>query len=105
MDGETGVDRLARCHGYRVVSGELFVGEVETPLFAAPLVEPEFLLVRTGELLSGTFRMLPAALVVDVDPAQRQVAVGADGERLAALPDHLPARRGGAAGGGSPCAG
>lgn len=84
---------LACCHGYRVVCGELLLGEVETPVFAGPLAEPEFLLVRTGELLTGTFRMLPAALVVDVDPAQRQVAVGADGERVTALPEHLPVRR------------
>jgi hypothetical protein len=93
MEERESVDGLARCHGYHVVSGELVVGEVETPVFAGPLVEPDFLLVRTGELLSGTFRMLPAALVVGVDPCRRLIAVGADGEQLTSLPEHLPVRR------------
>lgn len=94
MDERTATGGLACCHGYRVVSGDFLVGEVETPVFAGPPAEPQFLLVRTGELLTGTFRMLPTSLVVDVDPALRQVAVGVDGDRLTSLPEHLPVRRG-----------
>lgn len=81
---------LASCHGYRVAAGDLEVGEVETPIFSGPLVMPEFLLVRTAGTIAGTFRAVPTALVVDVDPALRRVAIDADGESLAALPERLP---------------
>lgn len=91
--------RLARCHGYRVASGDVELGEVETPIFSGPLLEPEFLLVRTIGAISGTFRVLPTALVVDVDPTLRRLAVTVDEERIAALPERLPVRRGAIPGG------
>lgn len=91
---------LASCHGYRVAAGDLHVGEVETPIFSGPLVEPEFLLVRTAGGISGTFRAVPTSLVVGVDHAHRQVVVDADGETIAAMPERLPLRRGNRFGGG-----
>ena len=94
-------DALARCHGYRVAAGDVDIGEVETPIFSGPRVEPDFLLVRTTGTIAGTFRAVPAAFVVDVDPARRRVAIAADDERIAALPEHLPLRRGDRFGGGA----
>jgi hypothetical protein len=95
------LDGLACCHGYRVAAGDLDVGEVETPVFSGPLAEPEFLLVRTAGSISGTFRAVPTACVVDVDPTRRRVAIDVDGERIAALPEQLPLRRGARSGGGA----
>jgi hypothetical protein len=86
----TGAVRLSSCHGFAVSAGPRGIGSLETPLFAGPGVEPDYLLVRTGEEIAGTFRVVPAALVVDVDPVRRVVVLDADAEAVAALPQHLP---------------
>jgi hypothetical protein len=83
---------LACCHGYRVAAGGLLVGEVETPIFSGPLGDPEFLLVRTVRSISGTFRIVPVALVLEIDRERRLVAIVGDDDVLASLPERLPLR-------------
>jgi hypothetical protein len=84
---------LARCHGYRVAAGDSSVGLVETPMFAAAASAPDYLIVRTGESIAGTFRIVPASLVVDLDPARRLVILGIDKNAVAGLAEHLPLER------------
>ena len=100
MEDRRSTDGLARCHGYHVAYGDVVIGAVETPIFGGPFIDPEFLLVRTPELPGGRpFRVLPASLVVDVDPVARRVGVVVDGEQLTALPARLPLSDGQPAGG------
>lgn len=82
--------KLARCHGFEVVAGPVVVGSVETPVFAGAAVAPDYLIVRTEGLFDGRFRVVPAALVVDVDEEHRVVLLGADAPAVANLPERLP---------------
>jgi hypothetical protein len=84
---------LAWCHGYRVAAGGSPVGLVETPMFAAAATAPDHLVVRTGESIAGTFRIVPASLVADLDPSQRLVTLVIGSEAVAALPERLPFER------------
>jgi hypothetical protein len=81
---------LARCHGFYVLAGGQPVGAIETPVFPGPSSEPDFLLVRTEDSIPGTFRLVSAALVEDVDPAARSVTLALDREALTSLPEELP---------------
>jgi hypothetical protein len=90
MELRTGTTRLSSCHGFDVSAGPLGIGSIETPLFAGPGMEPDHLLVRTDEGIAGTFRVVPAALVLDVDRARRLVVLDADSDTVAALPRQLP---------------
>jgi hypothetical protein len=83
---------LACCHGYVVAAGDLEIGEVETPIFAGPLSEPDYLLVRTVGSISGTFRIVPTTLVTDIDEDRQLVAIASDHDAVAALPERLPVR-------------
>jgi hypothetical protein len=82
--------RLARCHGFEVAAGPVRVGVVETPVFAGPAVAPDYLIVRTEGPFDGRFRVVPAALVVDVDEERRIVVLGVDVPAVANLPERLP---------------
>lgn len=84
---------LAGCHGFEVAAGHRHVGAIETPLFAGPGVEPDYLLVRMDDPDQGTFRVVPTALVSDVDLGRRLVTLDADAETVAALPRQLPLTR------------
>lgn len=86
-------DRLACCHGYVVAAGGQSVGVVETPSFAGAAAEPDYLIVRAGSPLSGTFRAVPVALVERVDPDKRTVVLSADVDTVSALPHRLPLGR------------
>jgi hypothetical protein len=81
---------LARCHGFEVAAGSARVGVVETPVFAGPAMAPDYLVVRTEGLFDGRFRVVPAALVVDVDEERRIVLLGVDAPAVANLPERLP---------------
>jgi hypothetical protein len=93
MELRTGGQRLSGCHGFEVSAGSRCVGAIETPHFASATVEPDYLLVRTGDGIDGTFRVVPAALVLQVDPQRRIVFLDADAEVIAALPRQLPLGR------------
>jgi hypothetical protein len=82
--------RLARCHGFEVAAGPALVGSVETPVFAGAATAPDYLVVRTEETFDGRFRVVPAALVVDVDEDRRIVRLGVDAVAVANLPERLP---------------
>jgi hypothetical protein len=81
---------LARCHGFFVMAGGRSVGAIETPVFPGASSEPDFLVVRTADSIPGTFRVVSAALVQDVDPAARSITLSLDGDEVAALPEALP---------------
>jgi hypothetical protein len=86
-------DSLACCHGYGVTAGEVEIGHVETPIFAGLAREPEFLLVRTSRAISGTFRVVPAGIVVWIDRDGRRIAITVDVNAVDALPEWLPLGR------------
>jgi len=83
---------LARCHGYDVAAGQARIGAVETPVFAGPTSAPDYLIIRTPETISGTYRVIPAALVADVDRDRRIITLRIDESALAAYPEQLPLR-------------
>lgn len=87
---QAGEGQLACCHGYSVAAGTCLVGIVETPVFAKAELEPDHLIVRTSESFTGTFRVVAAALVADVDLERRCVTLAVTSEELAALPELLP---------------
>jgi hypothetical protein len=101
MGSSSSRDGLSHCHGYRVLAGGQEVGAVETPIFWGPLSEPEFLLIRTSDVISGTFRVMPVGLVVAVDPGARLLAIGLGSDGVAALPESMPMMRGVVAGAGA----
>lgn len=82
--------RLAGCHGFSVVVAEGRVGSVETPLFPETGGDPDYLLVRTTDVIRGAFRVVPATLIRRVEPIYRTVVLAADLDAVAALPEHLP---------------
>lgn len=63
---------------------------IETPVFAGPAVAPDYLVVRTEGPFTGRFRVVPAAMVVDVDEERRVVLLGVDVTAVADLPERLP---------------
>jgi|tagenome__1003787_1003787.scaffolds.fasta_scaffold20675833_2 hypothetical protein len=81
---------LARCHGFYVLAGGREVGAIETPVFPGASSEPDFLVVRTEDSIPGTFRVVSALLVEDVDPAARSVTLSLDRDAIVALPEELP---------------
>jgi hypothetical protein len=81
---------LARCHGFEVAAESVRVGVVETPVFAGPAAAPDYLVVRTEGRFDGRFRVVPAALVVDVDEERRTVLLRVDAAAVANLPERLP---------------
>jgi hypothetical protein len=81
---------LACCHGFFVVAGGRQVGAIETPVFPGASSDPDFLVVRTEDSIPGTFRVVSAALVEDVDQAARSITLSVDRDAIAALPEELP---------------
>jgi hypothetical protein len=81
---------LARCHGFFVIAGGRPVGAIETPVFPGASSDPDFLVVRTSDAIPGTFRIVSAALVADVDAAGRSITLALDRDGVAALPEALP---------------
>lgn len=81
---------LAASHGFSVQAGEAPVGSVETPVFAGSSIEPDYLVVRTTETIPGTFRVVSAAFVREVDPVGRRMTLGLSRDALTALPESLP---------------
>jgi hypothetical protein len=90
MASAAGEGRLARCHGFFVLAGGAPVGAIETPVFPGASSEPDFLLVRTEESISGTFRVVSTALVENVDPDERSVTLALDRAAVESLPEELP---------------
>jgi hypothetical protein len=88
LDG-TNMD-LAHCHGFGVAAGERRVGAIETPVFAGPSSTPDYLIVRTDAGIDGTFRLVPASLVVDVDTSRRLITLGVGRDQVEGLPQRLP---------------
>ena len=84
---------LAFCHGFTVATGDASVGAVETPLFTGAASSPDYLIIRTTDVIPGSFRAVPATLVEEVDPARRLITLCVDRDTIAALPEHLPLER------------
>ncbi|HEX7082540.1 MAG TPA: hypothetical protein VF186_00325 [Gaiellaceae bacterium] len=81
---------LGGCHGFAVAAGEAAVGSIETPIFGGVSVDPDYLVVRTVDEIPGTFRVVSASVVEDVDPARRLMRLGLTYDQIVALPEHLP---------------
>ena len=90
---QTADERLATCHGYLVTAGDRQIGRVETPVFAFGAREPDQLIVRTSDSIAGTFRVVPASLVEDLDPERRLIRLAVGSDALAAFPERLPLER------------
>jgi hypothetical protein len=86
-------ERLGRCHGFAVAAGGRSIGSVETPVFPGASSEPDFLIVRTTEAFPGTFRVVPAALVVAIDHERNLITLDLDGDAIGELPERLPLER------------
>jgi hypothetical protein len=86
--------RLARCHGYVVAAGGRPIGSVETPAFHGATREPDYLIVRTSDAITGTFRVVSAARVAAIDPVRRVITLDISSDAVAALPERLPLTRG-----------
>ena len=84
---------LARCHGFAVEAGGRPVGTIETPLFSGAEFRPDYLIVRTDEVIGrGHFRVVPVAFVERVDAERRLVALAISVRAVAELPEELPLR-------------
>jgi hypothetical protein len=92
LDSEqlAGRDGVERCHGFAVLAGDHTIGCVETPLFPGSVRDPDFLVVRTVQTISGTFRVVSASLVSNVDLETRTIRLALEPESVASLPEYLP---------------
>jgi hypothetical protein len=87
------INQLASSHGYTVVAGSREIGRVETPTFADGVATPDHLIIRTGDEIPGTFRIVSASLVAGLETERRLVVLGVDVDFVASLPEHLPLGR------------
>jgi len=80
---------LAWCHGFVAVASDGPVGEIERPLFPPDQDEPDYLIVRVGNLL-GRKPVVATGLVESVDLRRKLVFLRGSGAEIIALPEHLP---------------
>jgi hypothetical protein len=90
---KTSMRGLASCHGFAVIAANGPVGTIETPLFTGAATEPDYLIIRTTAAIEGAFRVVPTALVENVDPLGHQIFLNADHNTIASLPEYLPLER------------
>jgi hypothetical protein len=84
---------LTCCHGFTVAARGNRVGAVETPVFSGSSLEPVSLIVRTADSIPGTFRVVPLALVADVDSTTRRIALSIGPNEIARLDELVPTRQ------------
>jgi hypothetical protein len=73
-----------------VAAGDRLVGVAETPVFGDTGRAPDYVIVRTAPWIGGTFRVVPSAMVDDVDEVGRVVTLAVTGALFAELPERLP---------------
>jgi hypothetical protein len=87
------LNHLAACHGFRVTAGDEHIGFVETPVFAAATVRPDYLLVRTVPPVAGAFRVVPTAVVGAIDATERRIHLDVAPAVVSGFPERLPLLR------------
>lgn len=61
------------------------MGVVETPVFSGTALDPVALLMRAVDGIPGTFRIVPASLVVGVDSEEQTIELVASEAEILAL--------------------
>ena len=91
---ETVLGRLSRSHRYTVVAQDGVAGTVETPLFPPDGDGPDYVVARVVAARGRSeLRILPVALVEDVEPEKQVIRVRLTSDELLALPARLPLER------------
>jgi hypothetical protein len=83
-------DALASCNDYLVEATDGEVGTVETPLFPPEGSDADYLVLRVAGFSEARRRVVPAALVKDVDSRRRLVRLRVTKAELDRLPEDLP---------------
>ena len=83
-------EALASCSGFVVVASDGRVGEVEMPLFPPDSSEPDYLVLRSGGLLSLRRPLVATELVEEVDPRRQRIRVRGTRREIESLPERLP---------------